>query len=171
MGQIIVVTACVLLLALAIYYFYPERKLPENASVDEIRIYKSKRKMHVFSNGKLLKTYTVSLGKNPNGAKEFEGDFKTPEGIYTINGKNPNSRFHKNLGISYPNASDLAVAEKRGKPAGGAIKIHGIRNGSGFIGKFQRCTDWTAGCVAVTNPEMDELYRATQSHARIEIFP
>jgi len=97
------------------------------------------------------------LGRNPVGHKEFEGDKKTPEGIYTINDKNPNSGYYKNLGVSYPNAQDIENAKKLGKPAGGDIKIHGIRNYCGIIGKFQRWADWTYGCIAPTNREMEEI--------------
>lgn len=158
-----------ILLAIAVYYFYPEKKLPKGKIIDKIEVFKSKRKMFVYSDGKLLKTYTISLGRNPVGHKEVEGDFKTPEGIYEINAKNPNSGYHKNLGVSYPNEEDSAHAKSLGKSPGGDIKIHGIRNGSGFISKFQRWKDWTAGCIAVTNDEVDELYESVKIGAKIEI--
>jgi len=158
-----------ILLAIAVYYFYPEKKLPKGKIIDKIEVYKSKRKMLVYSEGKLLKTYTISLGRNPVGHKEVEGDFKTPEGIYEINAKNPNSGYHKNLGVSYPNEEDSAHAKSLEKSPGGDIKIHGIRNGSGFISKFQRWKDWTAGCIAVTNEEVDELYESVKIGAKIEI--
>ena len=158
-----------ILLAIAVYYFYPEKKLPKGKIIDKIEVYKSKRKMLVYSEGKLLKTYTISLGRNPVGHKEVEGDFKTPEGIYEINAKNPNSGYHKNLGVSYPNEADIAHAKSLGKSPGGDIKIHGIRNGSSFISKFQRWKDWTAGCIAVTNEEVDELYESVKIGTKIEI--
>ena len=159
----------ILFVAIATYYFYPEKKLPKGKIIDKIEVYKSKRKMLVYSEGKLLKIYTISLGRNPIGHKEFEGDFKTPEGIYEINAKNPNSGYHKNLGVSYPNAADIAHAKSLGKSPGGDIKIHGIRNESGFISKFQRWKDWTAGCIAVTNEEVDELYESVKIGTIIEI--
>jgi len=127
--------------------------------------------MLVYSNGELIKTYKISLGKQPVGAKEFEGDKKTPEGFYFINDKNPNSGYHKNLGISYPDNDDMEYARHLGKPAGGDIKIHGIRNKIGIIGKFHRWFDWTEGCVAVTNEEIDELYEAVKIGTNIEIKP
>ena len=96
---------------------------------------------------------------------------KTPEGRYIINARNPNSGYHKNLGVSYPNETDKVNAEKLGKPAGGDIKIHGLRNGRGYIGKFHHLKDWTAGCIAVTNDEVDELYAAVKPNAVIEIRP
>jgi murein L,D-transpeptidase YafK len=161
----------IIALGFAAYFVYPGQKLPEGSIIDKIEVYKSKRRMHVFSDGVLLKTYTISLGRNPIGHKELEGDCKTPEGIYTINARNPHSGYHKNLGISYPNADDLENARKLGKPAGGAIKIHGLRNGSGMISKLHRWKDWTAGCIAVTNSEIDELYKAVEPNAEIRIFP
>ncbi|WP_245945945.1 L,D-transpeptidase family protein [Flavobacterium magnum] len=123
-------------------------------------MYKSKRQLQAYSDGNLIKTYTIALGKNPVGHKVSEGDMKTPEGLYTINAKNPNSAYHKNLGISYPDDSDRAAAARLGKPPGGDIKIHGLRNGRGYIGRFHRWTDWTHGCIAVTDDEIDELYDA-----------
>ncbi len=156
---------------LAIYYFYPEPKLPSDVRIDRLVVHKAQRQLLAYSNGELVKTYTIALGKVPVGKKEFEGDKKTPEGLYSINDKNPNSGYHKNLGISYPNEADKANASKAGKPAGGAIKIHGLRNGSGFIGKFHRWFDWTLGCIAVTDEEMDELYRAVEIGTPIEIKP
>ena len=153
----------------AVYYFYPEKKLPKEKIIDKIEVFKSKREMLVYSEGRLLKTYKISLGKKPIGHKEFEGDFKTPEGIYEINAKNPNSGYHKNLGISYPDEKDKEHAKALGKSPGSDIKIHGIRNGSGYISKFQRWKDWTAGCIAVTNEEVDELYDRVKIGAKIEI--
>ncbi|NUY80956.1 L,D-transpeptidase family protein [Flavobacterium sp. MAH-1] len=157
--------------SLLAYYFWPSKKLPKEARIDFIEVWKSKRKMDVFGNGKLLKTYRIALGKNPGGRKEFEGDNRTPEGSYLINARNPNSKFYKNLGISYPNESDLRHAEALGKPAGGDIKIHGLRNGRGYRGKFHRLKNWTAGCIAVTNSEMDELFESVTDNARITIHP
>ncbi len=155
----------------AVYYFYLEKPLPQGVVIDRLVVYKSKRKMEAYSNGKIVKTYIVSLGKNPVGHKEFEGDFKTPEGIYSINERNANSAYYKNLGVSYPNEADRMNAEKHGKSPGGLIKIHGLRNDSGFIGKFHRFKDWTAGCIAVTNEEMEELFIAVKNNAVIEILP
>lgn len=159
------------LASLLIYYFYPERNLPGDAEIDRIVVCKSKRQMMVYSSGELLKIYRISLGRQPVGAKEFEGDRKTPEGVYFINDRNPNSGYHKNLGISYPDRDDLENANRLGKPAGGDIKIHGLRNKAGFVGKFHRLCDWTMGCIAVTDKEIDELYGAVKIGAQIEIKP
>jgi murein L,D-transpeptidase YafK len=153
------------------YFFYPEYKLPKDAKIDSIVVYKSKRQLLAYSKGNLQKTYTIALGRQPDGAKQFEGDRKTPEGVYYINDKNPNSGWHKNLGISYPNQEDIKYAKQLGKSPGGNIKIHGLQNKRGYIGKMHRWKDWTLGCIAVTNEEMDELYRAVVIGTKIAIFP
>lgn len=160
-----------MILVLGVYYFYPEQKLPSDIKINSLIVYKSKRKMEAYSGNKRIKIYKISLGRNPLGHKRFEGDKKTPEGIYFINAKNPNSGYHKNLGISYPNQSDIVEAKKLGKPTGGDVKIHGLRNGQGFIGKFQRWYDWTAGCIALTDEEVDELYSTVAIGSTIEIRP
>jgi murein L,D-transpeptidase YafK len=158
-------------LVLTVYYFYPEDRLSSKTQIDKLVVYKSKRQMLAYSNGQLLKTYKISLGRQPIGDKEFEGDKKTPEGLYFINDKNPNSGYHKNLGISYPNKSDIENAKRLGKPTGGEVKIHGLRNMTGFISKFHRWFDWTLGCIAVTDKEIDELYNTVKIGTPIEIKP
>jgi murein L,D-transpeptidase YafK len=152
-------------------YFKPNSELNINSKIDNIVVYKSKRQLLAYSNGKLLKTYKISLGKNPVGAKHHQGDNKTPEGVYSINGKNPKSIAYKNLGISYPNKVDVERARKLGKPTGGDIKIHGMMNGLGFIGRLHICFDWTNGCIAVTDREIDELFKYVKTGAKIEIVP
>ena len=148
-----------------------ETPLPENAVIDRLVVHKSKRTMSAYSQGRLLKIYPISLGKQPVGHKQFEGDGKTPEGKYRINERNPNSGYHKNLGVSYPNEADKAYAAAQGKSPGGLIKIHGIKNGWGSIGKKHLQRDWTDGCIAVTDEEIDELYRSVKHNAEIEILP
>ena len=148
-----------------------EQALPNNTVVDRLVVHKSERLMSAYAGKTLLKNYIIVLGANPVGHKQFEGDERTPEGLYTINDRNPNSCCHKNLGISYPNAQDIANAKKLGKPPGGAIKIHGLPNGQGYIGKAHRMHDWTNGCIGVTDEEVDELYRTVKVNAPIEILP
>jgi murein L,D-transpeptidase YafK len=157
--------------SLAIYYVLPETKLPSNTNVDKLLVLKSRKQLLVYAKGKLVKTYTISLGFLPKGKKEFENDGKTPEGSYFINAKNPNSVCYKNLGISYPNKADIAHAKQLNQATGGDIKIHGLSNGKGFIGKFQRWYNWTNGCVALTNYEMNDLYQHTAIGTLIEIKP
>lgn len=156
---------------LVVYYLYPEQKLAHNIKIDSLIVYKSKRELMAYSKGQLVKTYKISLGRNPMGDKAFEGDKKTPEGVYFINAKNPHSVCYKNLGISYPNKQDIEVSKNLGKPPGGNIKIHGLTNGAGFIGKFQRWFDWTAGCIALTDQEVEELYNTVEIGTKIEIKP
>ncbi len=167
-----VVRVCILLLiTLVAYYFYPEEKLPPDIKINALVVLKSKRQLLAYSNGKLIKTYKISLGRTPVGDKEYQGDGKTPEGIYCINDKNPNSSCYMNLGVSYPDQQDIERCKKTNKHTGGDIKIHGLLNGQGYIGKFHRWYDWTAGCIAVTNDEVEELYNAVEIGAKIEIKP
>ncbi|MBX0333005.1 L,D-transpeptidase family protein [Pontibacter sp. HSC-14F20] len=156
------------------YYGYlvlSERSLPEGTKIDRLVVHKSERRLEAYSRGELVKSYTISLGKTPVGDKQHEGDNKTPEGRYTINGKNPHSAYYKNLGVSYPNAADRREAKRLGKPVGGDIKIHGLPNKMPFIGKWHRLMDWTAGCMAVTNDEMEELYQTVPVGTPIDIKP
>ena len=160
----------IVLASFFIYYFFPEKKLDTTKKIDKIVVIKNKRKLIVYSKGELLKTYRISLGLKTVGHKQYEGDKKTPEGIYTINDKNPNSAYHLNLGISYPNKEDFAYAKRHNKSPGGLIKIHGLKNSYGFIGKFHRWFDWTQGCIAVTNNEIEELYHNVSIGTIIEIL-
>lgn len=136
------------------------------AEIDSLVCFKSERTLILYSNGAEYKKYKVSLGKTPVGAKTKTGDNKTPEGKYMIDGKNSKSKFHKNLGINYPNAQD----KKLGR-TGGLIKIHGLRNGMGWLKKIHRIKDWTVGCIAVTNKEIDEIYSLVKIKTSISIYP
>jgi murein L,D-transpeptidase YafK len=171
MRKLTFIIAVLLIFSAAGYYFFPEKNLPSDKKIDKIIVLKSKRRMNVYSEGQIIKTYKISLGRDPIGDKEFEGDKRTPEGYYRINGKNPDSGFHKNLGISYPDKTDIEEARRKKLKPGGEIKIHGIRNGFGFIGKFQRIFDWTAGCIALTDEEVDELYDRVEIGTPIVILP
>jgi len=153
------------------YAHWPEDRLPPNTQADKILIEKSKRTLTIFQKGQPLKSYHVALGRQPQGPKQVEGDKKTPEGNYQIDRKNPDSAFHLALHISYPNPSDVQKAKELGAAPGGDILIHGIRNGLGWIGKFQRLFDWTVGCIAVTNPEIEELWRVVPVGTPVEIDP
>ena len=118
-----------------------------------------------------IKTYRIALGRNPVGGKQEEGDMKTPEGIYKIDGRNPQSSFYLALHISYPSDEDNKRAATHGVSAGSDIMIHGIQNGRGWIGAFHRWKDWTAGCIAVTDEEIEELWRVKSDGTPIEIHP
>ena len=123
--------------------------------VTHVEVRKSERRMLLWSDGEVIRSYGVSLGFAPTGPKQFEGDGKTPEGLYLINRRNPESRFYLSLGISYPNRLDSANAKSAGKSAGGNIFIHG-QSGARFS-KFVS-SDWTAGCIALSNADMREVY-------------
>ena len=140
-------------------------------NADSIAIHKAQRELHVFYQGQLVKTYKVALGINPIGAKEVEGDNKTPEGHYYIRSKNPLSRYYKSLGISYPNEKDLAHARELGQPAGGDIMIHGLMQHMNNKGKDHIKSDWTFGCIAVTNEEIDELFVSIKTGTPVFITP
>lgn len=145
--------------------------LPLGTVIDRIVVEKSARKLSVFRENRQLKTYMVALGGDPIGPKEEEGDMKTPEGIYTIDYRNPKSDFHLALHISYPSPEDIARATLRSVSPGCDIMIHGLRNGQGWIGNLHREKDWTAGCIAVTDAEIEELWRITPDGTPVEIRP
>ena len=138
-------------------------------AVDRIVVVKHTRRMYVYRNGRVAKEYHVSLGRNPVGPKFEQGDNRTPEGVYYIDWRNPDSGYHRSLRISYPNDADLAHARERGVSPGGMIMIHGLPNGKGDMINTHRSTDWTNGCIAVTNQEMDELWAVVPTGTPIEI--
>ena len=153
------------------YYFFPEKDLPSDRKITRPVVLKSERMLKVYSSDKVIKTYRISIGKNPVGNKVSQGDKRTPEGSYISDDKNPGSGYHKNLGISYPNAADRSRARAGNLDPGGDIKIHGMQNGLGLIGKFHRLIDWTAGCIALTDAEVDELYDHVEIGTPIIIEP
>lgn len=154
-----------------IFYFKPFKPLDKSVSIDKVIVIKHKRRLDLISNNQIIKSYKISLGRVPKGHKEYEGDKKTPEGLYVINDKNPNSGYHKNLGISYPNERDKKYADSIGKSPDGLIKIHGIKNGFGWIGRFHLLFDWTLGCIALTDKEIHELFENVEIGTPIEIKP
>jgi len=133
-------------------------KLADKVMVDSIAVHKAERQMLVFSKGVLLKIYIVQLGSHPVGPKQCFGDGKTPEGHYFIKYLNPKSLFHKSLGISYPNTDDIERAIQLGRSPGGDIMIHGLPNGQEHVKRSRYRNDWTLGCIAIRNEEIDELF-------------
>ncbi len=138
---------------------------------DKIVIVKSARTMTLLSGANVLKTYKVALGTVPVGPKRVEGDHKTPEGNYLIDAKNAHSQFHLSLHISYPSAADQQRARSAGARPGGAIMIHGLAKSFAFLGPLHRQTDWTDGCIAVTNAEIEEIWNLVPVGTRVEIQP
>jgi murein L,D-transpeptidase YafK len=127
--------------------------------------------MTLLSGSKVLKTYKVSLGSVPVGPKRIEGDHKTPEGSYVIDAKNAHSQFHLSLHISYPSPADQQRARSLGARPGGAIMIHGLARPFAYLGPLHRQTDWTDGCIAVTNGEIEEIWKMVSIGTRVEIRP
>lgn len=134
-------------------------------AVTAIVVQKGERKMMLMHNDRVLKTYRVALGWAPEGHKSVEGDGKTPEGTYRIDRRNPNSEFHLSIGISYPNQADRDYAESLGKQPGGDIFIHGASR------KPTTRRDWTAGCIAVSDREMETIYAMVKDGVVIHIMP
>jgi len=163
----------VIIASLLVYQYYPYSPMPDQVVIEKIIVDKSDRKLMVYADGSVIKTFSIALGDQPVGPKEREGDEKTPEGEYIINAKAGEgaSGFHKNLGVSYPSTKDKLNARQKGFSTGGDIKIHGLKNGLGFIGRFQSWRDWTNGCMSVTNEEMDDLYRHVKIGTPIIINP
>jgi murein L,D-transpeptidase YafK len=133
--------------------------------VTGIVVNKGPRRMHLLSGQSVLRSFDIELGGNPNGPKRMEGDGRTPEGPYFIDRRNPNSDFHLSLGISYPNEQDVALAQAMGVQPGGNIFIHGTPR------EMRRNPDWTAGCIAVRNREMEDIYAMVGEGTPIYIYP
>jgi outer membrane protein assembly factor BamD (BamD/ComL family) len=143
----------------------------QKGSVDRILIEKNARRLMLISQGEVLKSYNIALGGNPIGPKERQGDNKTPEGTYVIDGRNKDSRFHLSLHISYPNERDKNRAKKLGVSPGGDIMIHGITNGFSWVGDAHTAVDWTKGCIAVTDQEIEEIEKLAPNGTIVEIRP
>jgi murein L,D-transpeptidase YafK len=139
--------------------------------IDRVLVLKSARTMELLSHGKIEHSYKIALGGDPVGAKTMQGDHKTPEGIYVLDSRNAHSRFYKSIHISYPNAHDSASARQKNVSPGGDVFIHGLPNGYGWVGSSHHLKDWTDGCIAVTNQEMDEIWRVVANGTPIEIRP
>lgn len=144
---------------------------PAGARATSIVIDKSARRMTLLRNGGVLAAYDIALGRAPRGHKQQDGDGRTPEGTYAIDFKNARSRFHLALRISYPNAADRDSARRRGVSPGGDIMIHGMPNGLGWLARAHLWRDWTDGCIAVTNRQIDEIWPLVDVGTTVEIRP
>ncbi|HRO14544.1 MAG TPA: L,D-transpeptidase family protein [Paracoccus sp. (in: a-proteobacteria)] len=142
-------------------------KTYDGPPVTQVVVKKGERQMFLLSGRQVLKSYKVGLGSQPVGHKLYEGDGRTPEGMYFIDRQNPNSQYHLSLGISYPDPQDTARAMMLGQPAGGDIMIHG----RGPYGNRQKAQDWTAGCIAVDDDEIEEIFAMVRPGVPIVIYP
>jgi len=142
-----------------------------DAFADSLVLRKSERELTLFRHGKPVRTYLVALGRNPVGDKIRRGDARTPEGLFHIEGRNEFSKYHLSLRISYPDATHRAKAAQLGVTPGGDIMIHGLPAPFASVGALHRQQDWTEGCVAVTNAEIEEIWRAIPNGAPILIKP
>lgn len=138
---------------------------------DSIVVEKKARRLTLYHQGRALRSYRVALGANPVGDKRVAGDRRTPEGVFQIDWKNEKSDFHLALHISYPDSAHRARAESLGMSPGGDILIHGLRNGSGASGAFHRTADWTDGCIALTDQEIEGVWSAVMVGTPVEIKP
>jgi murein L,D-transpeptidase YafK len=173
LATIVFVFVCASILAHANAGFRspPPMNGPETTA-DRILVDKSERRLDLLKDGKVLASYEVSLSiAGDAGHKQREGDMRTPEGVYQIDSRNWASHFHLGLHVSYPNADDRAAAKAAGVDPGGDIMIHGMPNGLGWLGRFQLVLDWTAGCIAVTDEEIREIWASVPIGTPIEIVP
>src|SRR3984957_8854838 len=138
---------------------------------DRVLVLKNERTLQLLRRGKVVKTYKVALGGDPVGPKTRQGDHKTPEGVYVLDFRNAHSQFYKSIHISYPNEHDRAEARRHGVSPGGDVFVHGLPNGYAAVGAAHRLKDWTDGCVAVTDEEIDEIWRTVPDGTPIEIRP
>jgi len=158
------------MLGFACHAILPPATPAPTEQADHIVVTKSTHTLVLYSHGTVLRTYKVALGR-ASGAKKEQGDNRTPEGHYRIDAHNPHSSCHLALHISYPSAEDRAKAAAAHQPPGGDVEIHGLPNGFGYLGALHRATDWTYGCIAVTDAEMDEIYRLVPNNTPIDIQP
>jgi murein L,D-transpeptidase YafK len=160
------------LFSLFLILLVPLHGMAVDAPVAKILVHKAKHRMELLDeHGRLVRRYRISLGGQPIGHKTEMGDEKTPEGHYVISGRNPHSNYHLSLRISYPNMEDMVQAYGRGVLPGGDIMIHGLPNGLGWFGTEHRRYNWTDGCIAVTDEEMEEIWHLVPDYTPIEIRP
>lgn len=150
---------------------WPMAPLPEGTSADRVVVKKGARRLALYDGQDLLREYRVALGGNPLGHKQREGDERTPEGHYVLDFRKADSSFHLALHISYPSGADTQAARDQGVSPGGQIMVHGIRNGLGLLGRAHALVDWTDGCIAVTNREIEEIWRVVPDGTPILIEP
>lgn len=160
-----------LLIVVAGWAHYPTSPIPDDVEADSIYVNKSERTLTLYSGERPVQTYSVALSIRPKGDKHFEGDRRVPEGTYHIDFHHPGSIAHKALRISYPNAEDRRYAQSEGRDPGGLIEIHGLHWSIQWMGRLHQLFDYTLGCIALTNGQMDEVYDVVPDRAPITIAP
>ena len=138
---------------------------------DRVLVLKRERTLQLLRQGKMIRSYKVALGGDPIGPKTRQGDHKTPEGLYVLDSRTAHRQFYKSIHISYPSSREREAARQRGVSPGGDVFVHGLPNGYGWVGSSHRLKDWTDGCIAVTNGEMDDIWQAVADGTPIEIRP
>jgi murein L,D-transpeptidase YafK len=173
LGIIIGVIALALAVSgLSIWRFWSTKPKPTpSATADLVVVHKAARRLELYRGGVLLRSFAVSLGSHPAGPKQQEGDGRTPEGEYRIDYRKADSAFYRALHISYPGPADIAAARSRGVSPGSLVMIHGTKNGLSPREAARLPADWTDGCIAVTDREMDDIWRAVPDGTRIMITP
>ncbi len=174
MKIILKVFSGLIILAAVLYFidYYLPALLAENLpKSDKLLVKKSIRKLYLLKDNTIIKSYDIGLGKNSIGHKQREGDSKIPEGNYILDYRNPESSYHPSLHISYPDDNDLAKADSNGYSAGGDIMIHGKPNYLGWLPFVYDKSDWTDGCIAVGNIEIEEIWNSVDDNTQIEILP
>lgn len=167
--NIFVIAVCLMMVSCKSISKVPKVIYKSSLQADSLLVDKSDAKLYLKRNGKTIREYDIRIGTTP-GKKQYEGDNRTPEGKYFISNKNPNSKYFLALAVSYPNEEDKKYAASLGKRPGGDIMIHGMPNEANMIERFKNQNeDWTAGCIAVSDPDMVEIYSMVQSGVNIEI--
>ncbi len=163
------VSCPVLVAVLALSVFLPQ-DVSAAVRADKVLVIKREKRLVLLNHGAVLKSYKIAVGRNP-GRKTRRGDGRTPEGRYIVDGRIPESRFHKALHLSYPNASDIVNSRASGVPPGGNIVIHGLPAELEEVGPLHASRNWTRGCIAVSNEEMDEIWQLVPVGTAVEIIP
>lgn len=178
--KLICMLAGMLIIILSILSFYPETASQSITSdlamgptrhVTLVRVFKSKQTLQLLNDEEVVKEFHVALGRNPKGHKIEEGDKKTPEGLYILDYKKEDSAFYKAIHISYPNTQDIKNAASLNKKTGGQIMIHGQKNGLSWLSAVSQKFNWTNGCIALTNEDMDIVWSFVEAGTPIEILP
>lgn len=159
----------ILLIKMLIVFYSSGSTAHQKIKIDLVHVDKSERKMHLIQSSKIVKSYDIALGRNPKGHKIQEGDKRTPEGRYFLNWINEKSNYYRSIQINYPNKKDINYAKMKGVNPGGFIMIHGQKNGYGTYNSKKKY-DWTSGCIAISNQEIDEFLSLVKIGTPIEIY-